>query len=43
VGLRTACFLERPLRLLLAMHTFPMLYRFGVSPETLERLYGSPR
>jgi rSAM/selenodomain-associated transferase 2 len=36
-------FLQRPLRSLLAMHTFPMLYRLGVSPETLERLYGAPR
>lgn len=36
-------FLQRPLRSLLAMHTFPMLYRLGVSPETLLRLYGAPR
>jgi rSAM/selenodomain-associated transferase 2 len=36
-------FLQRPLRSLLAMHTFPMLYRLGVSPETLVRLYGAPR
>jgi rSAM/selenodomain-associated transferase 2 len=36
-------FLQRPLRALLAMHTFPMLYRLGVSPATLERLYGAPR
>jgi rSAM/selenodomain-associated transferase 2 len=36
-------FIQRPLRSLLAMHTFPMLYRLGVSPETLERLYGAPR
>ncbi|HWP65191.1 MAG TPA: TIGR04283 family arsenosugar biosynthesis glycosyltransferase [Candidatus Limnocylindria bacterium] len=36
-------FLSRPLRSLLAMHTFPMLYRLGVPPATLERLYGAPR
>jgi hypothetical protein len=36
-------FLQRPLRSLLAMHTLPMLYRLGVSPETLARLYGAPR
>jgi rSAM/selenodomain-associated transferase 2 len=36
-------FLRRPLRSLLAMHTFPLLYRFGVSPATLERWYGAPR
>lgn len=36
-------FLQRPLRSLLAMHTFPMLYRLGVPPAALERLYGAPR
>ena len=36
-------FLRRPLRSLLAMHTFPMLYRLGVSPATLARWYGAPR
>jgi rSAM/selenodomain-associated transferase 2 len=36
-------FLQRPLRSLVAMHTFPMLYRLGVPPATLERLYGAPR
>jgi rSAM/selenodomain-associated transferase 2 len=36
-------FLERPLRSLLAMHVLPTLYRLGVSPETLARLYGAPR
>jgi hypothetical protein len=36
-------FLQRPLRSLIAMHTFPMLYRLGVSPARLERLYGAPR
>jgi rSAM/selenodomain-associated transferase 2 len=36
-------FLQRPLRSLVAMHVFPTLYRFGVSPETLARLYGAPR
>jgi rSAM/selenodomain-associated transferase 2 len=36
-------FLERPLRSLVAMHGFPMLYRLGVSAETLARWYGAPR
>jgi len=36
-------FLQRPLRSLAAMHLFPMLYRCGVSPDTLDRLYGAPR
>jgi hypothetical protein len=36
-------FLARPLRSVLAMHLFPTLYRLGVSPETLARLYGAPR
>jgi rSAM/selenodomain-associated transferase 2 len=36
-------FLARPVRALLAMRLFPMLYRLGVSPERLARLYGSPR
>ena len=36
-------FLKRPLRSLAAMHLFPMLYRCGVSPDTLVRLYGTPR
>jgi cellulose synthase/poly-beta-1,6-N-acetylglucosamine synthase-like glycosyltransferase len=36
-------FLQHPLRSLLAMHTFPMLYRLGASPQTLERWYGAPR
>jgi hypothetical protein len=36
-------FLRRPLRSLVAMHVFPTLYRLGVSPETLARLYGAPR
>ncbi len=36
-------FLARPVRTLLAMRFFPVLYRLGVSPELLARLYGSPR
>ena len=36
-------FLARPVRSLAAMHLFPMLYRCGVSPEALVRLYGAPR
>jgi rSAM/selenodomain-associated transferase 2 len=36
-------FLARPFRSLLAMRIFPVLYRLGVSPEVLARLYGEPR
>jgi rSAM/selenodomain-associated transferase 2 len=36
-------FLARPLRGLLAMNFLPWLYRCGVSPHTLARLYGAPR
>jgi rSAM/selenodomain-associated transferase 2 len=35
--------LARPLRSVVAMNLFPTLYRLGVSPETLARLYGAPR
>lgn len=36
-------FLARPLYYPLAMNVFPLLYRLGVSPERLARLYGNPR
>jgi hypothetical protein len=36
-------FAARPLASLLAMRTFPVLYRLGVSPRVLARLYGNPR
>ena len=36
-------FLQRPLRGLVAMHSFPTLYRLGVPVETLARWYGAPR
>jgi len=36
-------FLSRPLRTVLAMRALPWLYRAGVSPDRLARLYGSPR
>ena len=35
-------FLARPVRTVLAMRTFPLLYRLGVSPARLARLYGRP-
>jgi rSAM/selenodomain-associated transferase 2 len=35
--------LTRPVRAVLAMNLFPTLYRLGMSPETLARLYGAPR
>ena len=36
-------FLAQPVRAVLAMRVFPTLYRLGVSPERLARLYGNPR
>lgn len=36
-------FLTRPVRAVLTMRVLPWLYRAGVSPERLARLYGSPR
>ncbi len=36
-------FLARPVRTVLALRTFPLLYRLGVSPSRLARLYGDPR
>jgi rSAM/selenodomain-associated transferase 2 len=36
-------FVAQPLRSFLAMNTFPLLFRLGVSSDTLERLYGNPR
>jgi rSAM/selenodomain-associated transferase 2 len=36
-------FLARPLRSLLAMRLFPLLYRLGVPAEVLARFYGAPR
>ena len=36
-------FLQHPLRTLLFWNSFPALYRLGVSPGTLERLYGTVR
>jgi len=35
-------FLRRPVRTVLAMNLFPTLYRLGMSPEKLARLYGAP-
>jgi rSAM/selenodomain-associated transferase 2 len=36
-------FLARPVRTALAMRLLPLLYRAGVSPGRLARLYGAPR
>jgi rSAM/selenodomain-associated transferase 2 len=36
-------FLRRPVASFLAMWTFPTLYRLGVPPRMLARLYGDPR
>jgi rSAM/selenodomain-associated transferase 2 len=36
-------FLARPVRTALALRTFPLLYRLGVSPARLARFYGDPR
>jgi rSAM/selenodomain-associated transferase 2 len=36
-------FVAQPVRSFLAMNTFPVLFRLGVSTHTLERLYGNPR
>ncbi|HZP41613.1 MAG TPA: TIGR04283 family arsenosugar biosynthesis glycosyltransferase [Candidatus Binatia bacterium] len=36
-------FVARPLRSLVAMRLFPLLYRLGVAPDVLARLYGDPR
>ena len=36
-------FLRRPVASVVAMWTFPTLYRLGVPPRTLARLYGDPR
>ena len=36
-------FLRRPLRTLLLWNSFPVLYRLGVGPAFLERLYGTVR
>jgi len=36
-------FLRRPLASFVATWTFPTLYRLGVAPRTLARLYGDPR
>lgn len=36
-------FVAHPLRTFLAMNTFPVLFRLGVSTHALERLYGNPR
>ncbi len=36
-------FLAHPVRALVAMRLFPMLYRLGVPPARLARLYGDPR
>ena len=36
-------FLRRPLASVVAMWTFPTLYRLGVPPRTLARLYDDPR
>ncbi len=36
-------FLARPIASLVAMRLFPLLYRLGVPPRLLARLYGAPR
>lgn len=36
-------FLQRPLRTLLFWNSFPVLYRLGVRPAALEKLYGTVR
>lgn len=36
-------FAAHPLRAVLAMRLFPLLYRLGAPPEVLARLYGDPR
>ena len=36
-------FVQRPARSVVAMRVFPWLYRLGVSPRRLARLYGAPR
>ncbi len=36
-------FQSRPLRYLVLMNVFPFLYRLGVTPRVLARLYGEPR
>jgi rSAM/selenodomain-associated transferase 2 len=36
-------FLANPVRAVVAMRVFPLLYRLGVSPARLARLYGDPR
>jgi rSAM/selenodomain-associated transferase 2 len=36
-------FLAHPIRAVVAMRVFPLLYRMGVSPARLARLYGNPR
>lgn len=36
-------FVANPVRAVLAMRLFPLLYRLGVSPGRLARLYGDPR
>lgn len=36
-------FLANPIRALVVMRVFPLLYRLGVSPARLARLYGDPR
>jgi rSAM/selenodomain-associated transferase 2 len=36
-------FTAAPVRAVLSMHLLPTLYRCGVSPERLARLYGNPR
>ncbi len=36
-------FLANPIRALVAMRVFPLLYRLGVSPARLARIYGDPR
>jgi rSAM/selenodomain-associated transferase 2 len=36
-------FLASPVRAVLAMRLFPLLYRLGVPPARLARLYGDPR
>ncbi len=36
-------FRARPVASLIAMNVFPLLYRMGVAPHTLQRFYGDPR
>jgi hypothetical protein len=36
-------FLAHPIRYFVLTNVFPLLYRFGVSPQRMARWYGNPR